>query len=461
MARVDLIRSLYRKQIPIDEFKFDNIKANPLLSYIHPYAIAELYKIAKSVKLQSKPKEKYRLVDNIVGQYGFKRIASGTNRIVYKHLEDQRIVLKVALDNVGIRDNPNEFYNQQYLKPFVTKCFEVSPCGTVGIFERVQPITSREEFSAIAQDVFALLNKMIGKYILEDIGTKFFMNYGLREGFGPVLLDFPYMFELDGRKIHCNNRHMITGIPCNGEIDYDNGFNNLICTKCGKIYLATELEKDKEDNRIVIDSDPYQKGELFNMKIEIVKRTRDTLGRVVGEEKKITTLDTDRKETSSIVSKKKYEEGINVGMKTSKKPKIYIPNNIRSRERYKVYEPKARVNIKKNQDDTDETLKTSIEPAVKQGWLNPERANSNVRTRKEQVRSDVFAKRELTREEYENRDKQPIVDSGANELPYDTLPVFEPDKNVPEEPPVEEVATSESNVMVYDDVNEDEAVTEY
>ena len=30
------------------------------------------------------------------------------------------------------------------------------------------------------------------------------MNYGLREGFGPVLLDYPYVFELDGRKLICN-----------------------------------------------------------------------------------------------------------------------------------------------------------------------------------------------------------------------------------------------------------------
>ena len=83
------------------------------------------------------------------------------------------------------------------LKPFVTKMFECSPCGTVATVERVEPITSRQEFLSVADDIFDLLNQQIlGQYILEDIGTNYFMNYGLRKGFGPVLLDYPYLFEL-------------------------------------------------------------------------------------------------------------------------------------------------------------------------------------------------------------------------------------------------------------------------
>lgn len=344
MARIDLIKALYKKQIPINEFKYDNLRAQPLLSYIHPLAIMEMNKIARSLKYQSKPKKKFEMIDNILKPYYFKRIAAGTNRIVYKHLEDQNIVLKVALDRVGLNDNPSEYHNQRFLKPFVTKCFEISPCGTVGIFERVQPITSRAEFKSISDDIFALLNKLIGKYILEDIGTKFFMNYGLREGFGPVLLDYPYMFELDGRKIHCNYPDTITGLPCNGEIDYDDGFNNLICTKCGKIYLATELQKDMDRNNILIESNPNEKGEIFNMKIEVVERSYDENGKVIGEEKK-SELGDGFKETSSIIGKKEYESGMKVNINSSTKTKIYRNDTIKAKPKFKIDIPKVEVKI--------------------------------------------------------------------------------------------------------------------
>lgn len=343
MARIDFIRSLYMKDVPIDEFKFDNLCSYPLSYYLDPMAIFQLNKIATSVKYQSKPKQKYAMMDQILNPYGFRRITSGTNRVIYKQLDDQRIVLKVALDAVGIRDNPAEYYNQNFLKPFVTKCFGVSPCGTVGIFERVQPIMKKDEFLSISDDVFALINEMIGKYILDDIGTNFFMNYGLREGFGPVLLDFPYMYELDGRKLHCGNRDPFTGEVCNGDIDYDDGFNNLICTKCGKIYLATELEKDRDSNNILIDDSPLEKGEIHKMKIEIVKETVNENGEIIYQENLSTNNITP--ETSHIVSKEEYERSFTTTIEKSNKATVR-PNRTVKPSRFKdIRKPVVRASI--------------------------------------------------------------------------------------------------------------------
>ena len=269
MDRQDVLkRILYPKCKTAIEFQFDNMIVNPLLSYITIQDIAQLNKIATSLKYSSKPKEKYVMINQILEPRGFKKMASGTNRVVYRCLNDYRVVLKVAIDRVGLSDNGNEYRVQHLLKPFVTKCFEVSPCGTVGLFERVVPITSREEFINISDDIFDLINNLIGKYVLEDIGEKFYMNYGLREGFGPVLLDYPYVFELDGRKLICNVQDPLTGEFCRGEVDYDIGYNNLICKKCGKRYLATEL-KSEENNpdkpKIII------KGEDFFMKCVLVR----------------------------------------------------------------------------------------------------------------------------------------------------------------------------------------------
>lgn len=259
MDRQDVLkRLLYPKCKSAIEFQFDSLMVNPLLSYITVQDIAQLNKIATSLKYSSKPKEKYAMIDNIMTNRGFKKMASGTNRVTYRCLNDYRVVIKIAIDKVGLSDNGNEYRNQQILKPFVTKCFEVSPCGTVGLFERVVPITSREEFLNISDDIFDLINNLIGKYVLEDIGEKFYMNYGLREGFGPVLLDYPYVFELDGRKLICNvPEPMSQKGYCGGEIDYDLGYNNLICKRCGKRYLATELKSDiKSDKpKIIIEGE--------------------------------------------------------------------------------------------------------------------------------------------------------------------------------------------------------------
>lgn len=246
MARADIMSILYSKNKSPLDFNFDSLVAPPLLSFFTPDDIYSLYKIATSLKLSSKIKEKYRLIDEIMVRRGFRKLGCGTNRIVYACLENPNIVAKIALDRVGISDNPAEYQNQFYIKPFCTKVFDVSPCGTIAITERVQPITSKAEFLSVAEDIFEFLNScIIGEYVIEDIGTKYFMNFGLRDnGFGIVLLDYPYLYPLDGNKLYCTALLPNSNIVCNSVIDYDSGFNSLICTGCGKRYYAKDLKKE-------------------------------------------------------------------------------------------------------------------------------------------------------------------------------------------------------------------------
>lgn len=282
MANLDVLKFLYSKRMSPLEFKWEMLKAPPLLSLLTPMDVYQLNKIATSNKLSTKVQQKYSMIDSILVNRGFKEIASGTNRVCYKYLDDQSICIKVAIDKVGMRDNPAEYKNQYLLAPFVTKMFEMSPCGTVGLFERVEPITCREEFLQISDDIFDLIvEKIIGKYVVQDIGSDFFQNFGLRVGWGPVILDFPYVYELDGAKMLCTNKDPITGEPCLGEIDYDNGFNNLICTKCGKIYLAKQLEKQVEDKNIIV-----KRGDVDRMKINIMRGTKIERTITIGAETK-------------------------------------------------------------------------------------------------------------------------------------------------------------------------------
>ena len=259
MSRVSVLEQLMSKnrRTALD-FDYDALAA-PLISMMFtPNDIKELERIATSVRYSANIKKKYELIDNIMKSRGFVRAHAGTNRLMYHCLNDGSIGVKVAVDSVGMRDSPREYVNQHFFKPFCSKIFEVTPSGVLAVIERVNPISSIEEFKSVANDIFNLMvTKIIGKYVVDDLGTKSFMNFGLRQNsygvaFGPVIIDFPYVYEIDGAKLFCNANIIdpSTGqkIKCNGEIDYKPGFNGLYCTKCGKEYKAMDLAKN--DNRV-------------------------------------------------------------------------------------------------------------------------------------------------------------------------------------------------------------------
>ena len=260
-SRDFILERITSRAITPGEFNYDKMQAPPLSMLLSPYDIQELHIIATSLKLSAKPQEKYKLIDNVMRNRGFVKMAAGTNRIAYRHPEDTSFLIKIATDNIGMGDNPAEYRNQFIFKPFVTKCFEVSPCGTIGVFERVDPIISREEFLSVAGDIFTVINEwFIGEYVLADFGSNFFMNWGIRHGFGPVLLDYPYMYKIDGDKLYCRapNPNSATG-RCDGVIDYDAGYNYLRCTKCGVKYRAKELEKKIKNKEIFVKGESTMK----------------------------------------------------------------------------------------------------------------------------------------------------------------------------------------------------------
>ena len=259
MSRVSLINQLYGEKKTALEFNFDRISIPPMNMYLSTLDIQRLYQIASSVRYAGNIDKKYEMIDKVMKHRSFHKLAAGTNRVVYYHLEDPRFVAKIAVDKVGLGDNPKEYKNQNYLKPFCTKIFEVDPTGVVAFVERVNPITSIEEFASIGEDVFNLITqKIIGKYVLDDIGVTKWRNYGCRmNGFGPVILDFPYVYELDGNKLYCQKKIQtpLGERICGGEIDYDSSFDFLVCSKCGKTYKARELENKNASIKLEMNSE--------------------------------------------------------------------------------------------------------------------------------------------------------------------------------------------------------------
>lgn len=287
-GRSYILDRLKSRRTTIEDFNYDMLTAPPLSMFLSPWDIEELRKVATSVRLSSKLQEKYKMIDDICRSRGLVKFGAGTNRVVYRHPEYNNILFKIAMDDIGMGDNPAEFRNQFLLKPFCAKMFEMSPCGTVAIVERVKPIISKEEFLSVADDVFELLNTwIIGKYIVADCGAKYFMNFGVRTTFGVVVLDYPYVYEVDDRKLYCRapDPKSPTGY-CDGEIDYDDGFNILHCTKCGVKYRAKEIAKKIEEKIIVT----VERSSL-NMNIKVSGGSKnvnivENVGGLLGEESK-------------------------------------------------------------------------------------------------------------------------------------------------------------------------------
>lgn len=354
----NVLNALYNKRKSPLEIYFDNLIAPPLLSLLLPQDIFELNRIAKSVKLSGKIEEKYRLIDNIMISRGFVKLHAGTNRVVYRFLEDQRFVIKVAVDRVGLKDNPDEFKNQFLLKPFVTKVFEVSPCGTVGLFERVNAIMSREEFLSVADDIFNLITKFfVGKYILEDFGTHYFMNWGIRQnGFGLVLLDFPYVYELDGNKLYCN-APIIPGqkFPvCGGQLDYDDGFNNLICTKCGRHYQANDLKKNENEKLIIVGGKKKMKVRVRVGNKVIVDTSKNMQSKVIDKPTTQTTQVKDKVESrTNITASPTQEQKPKDAIFSNTSKQIDDKNEIK--ENITIVQEKSIINISNEDELLDDT----------------------------------------------------------------------------------------------------------
>ena len=243
MSRSDIISIMQSTITDPATFDFDHLMGPGLFNLLSPKDVQDLNYIATSVKYSGNIRKKYKAIDSIMKPRGFKKVGAGTNRVVYQFLEDHSFLLKIAVDDIGMGDNPKEFRNQMVIKPFCSKTFEVDPTGTVAVVEQVNAIQNRKEFESVADDIYELITGfLIGKYIMADIGTHYFMNWGVRTGFGPVLIDYPYLYRLDGDKLHCTAPDPNDPTKqCNGIIDYDDGFNKLYCSKCGKWYRVREL----------------------------------------------------------------------------------------------------------------------------------------------------------------------------------------------------------------------------
>lgn len=290
---------------------FDNYWVNPMLQYI-PYAdIMELDKLSDS---NIDPTEKNNSIDKIMFKYGFFFIGAGSNRRVYGSNADNRIVIKVAVNRNGRAATLKEQITQNVVKPFCYKVFESTPRGGVGLIERLSPFYDIHQLYEYRDSLCNLYIKKILRenLVAQDIGTIACRNFGFRDESSPMvkmgglsgvcLIDFPYIYLLDPKKATCKAK-LDNGTTCCGNITYDDEFNYLHCTKCGRSYLPRELadhnsylgnllfkiddmmegksHKEVLPNQLIDDIGNTQNKRNEEKKMKIVVRTKS--GKVISE----------------------------------------------------------------------------------------------------------------------------------------------------------------------------------
>lgn len=233
-------------EIAFPEFDYGGLTRPPIHTYLPFNIINQIKNLVHDPKLMARPSQKYKLMNDILRPIGFRHLASGTNRRTFYSIFDEGIVLKIALDSVGEEANLREFQTQYFIQPFCAKTFDVLPDGLIALSERVEPMKEEDYKNTWSSDIFDFIFQILNRgYIMEDVGGNFFKNWGVRFGFGPVILDYPYIYEIDWHKLKCSKKDPITNDKCLGDLDYDysRGMSEIICTKCGARYSAKYLAK--------------------------------------------------------------------------------------------------------------------------------------------------------------------------------------------------------------------------
>ena len=220
--------------------------------YFSPKTLNKMYDFITDVD-HSDNNKKADSISNYVRQLGFIECGSGTNRIVFRK---NRIVIKVALDYMGIDDNNSEFKLSKELFPYVTECYENN--GIISVQEYVNPIKKYDEFESIYPRVKKILNKLSFKYILDDVGPKSFMNWGIRLNNENecVILDYAYLKPKLGIDMVCVD-HPKT------QLIYDKYYTKLICPICFREYTISEIKNNISEESLMFKN-IYTKGNGLN-----------------------------------------------------------------------------------------------------------------------------------------------------------------------------------------------------
>jgi len=203
-----------------------------ILEYFNKQLLVDLYNVCKSVKI-SDNNQKTNIMIEVLNKHklDYVELGPGTNRFA---ILIDNYVFKIALDKWGIQDNLNEFTMSDELQPYVIKVYETNEL--ILACEYITVI-SKEEFIEQKGNLQSILSILAESYLLGDVGTvpRNYLNWGYRDNGDLVILDFAYIYRINGDELLCS--------VCNQFVDYDNNFHDLKCPKCNKKYTFIDLRK--------------------------------------------------------------------------------------------------------------------------------------------------------------------------------------------------------------------------
>lgn len=202
----------------------DNIKE--IESIISDFDIPDNNERADMIKAQ---------LENYADELKLTEIGCGTNRIVFISEFDPHYVYKIGLDDRGIKDNNlEEKLTSQIDAKYITPCVE--NIGIVSRQERVY-VMKRKDMDYYKDTVTSILGNLSENFILNDVGYDQFLNWGLRNGNEPVLLDYAYL-----RPITQGMNFVCTYNECGGRLRYTKNFKMFKCIECGYKHSISEIQ---------------------------------------------------------------------------------------------------------------------------------------------------------------------------------------------------------------------------
>lgn len=215
---------------------------------------------------------KLAAVDQFLAQFGFYPSGKGTSRSAYFHAVDPWVILKLGRDTQGKRDNTREYLLQYSLKPNCAKVFDCTADGLVQLCERTLVCNLSMYIENLHRILTIIMGMLKRGYIMDDIGGKFFMNWGIRNSYGPVIIDFAETYKADPAKLICRIPDSYGGI-CGGKLNYDvnTAASQIICMKCGSRYLAADLAQSEEN--IKRENQYIVRGDINNSLSELIHFT--------------------------------------------------------------------------------------------------------------------------------------------------------------------------------------------
>lgn len=195
--------------------------------------------------------EKRKKYNETLDKFGVKYIelGPGTNRYGIKI---DGVVIKIAYDIDGFRNNRIEFAASQDLYPYCAKTYE---CNGLMVAQEYVTKMSKPDFKRFESKIKEALKEITSKYIVGDVGYiyKNYINWGYRDNDSVCMLDYGETYHVLPDELLCDNITN-TNKRCNTLLTYTTDYSMLVCPKCGYKFshldIRDRMEQHEEDERV-------------------------------------------------------------------------------------------------------------------------------------------------------------------------------------------------------------------